>query len=100
MMCGLWNISGTLKTSETEAYLCSDICTNQSILEGGQSFPILKRLSVSGENVEANFQNVLWLQCTRGEFRTIRFHLINGRGQRLSVEECDLTCEVVIFPTN
>lgn len=109
VMCGLIAVDGTLRlretnpsTAEKRLYLCSDLCTSQSLISGGARLPILRQLCVdsTSHTICMDIANVLWLETPDLLVRNIRLYIKNGNGESISVQDCHLNLTILTFPKN
>lgn len=108
MMCGLFNVHGTLQLQDTSTdvsintkklFLCTDLCESSSFVSGKTKLPILRQLVVDADGkVSMNIHNVLWLDTTNKILRNIRTYICDEEGNIPSFKLCSLDCTVLVFP--
>ena len=93
-VCGIIKMSGRLITYKGDLFLCSDIC--EESLVGDIVIPVLQRIKRKSNGFIINdINHVIWLRMMRPQLTSIRFYIVNERGDIMSFGGDKLKCTLL-----
>ena len=93
-VCGIIEMYGKLGTYKGDLYLCSDIC--EESLVGDIVIPVLRKIVRRPNGVIVNgINHIIWLRMMRPQITSIRFYIVNARGDIMSFEDDKLKCTLL-----